>query len=502
MSKVVIMKKKVIIIGGGIAGLCAGSYLQINGYDTEIFEMHDKSGGCCTSWTRKGYTFDGCIHFLYGTGGSNAFYPLWKELIDIQGMEIVDFKEYSQIVKDGTTLTLFADTEKLKKELLRIAPEDSVIIEEFINAIQEFDKIDMPIDVAPETLGMVELLKLLKDMKPYLNLQKKWNISVRDFVNKLTNPFLKEVLPASFEGEEMSLIAMITSFSAMNLKSAGYPIGGSLEFARKIEERYISLGGKLHFKQNVTQIIIDKNSAKGIILENGDEHHADIIISAADGYNTIFEMLEGKYINKKIANYYKSLNLFRSLVQVSLGLNRTFDNTPHSYSLFIDEPIIFEDNNKIERLELMIYNFDPTLAPAGKTTVTVSIETHNDEYWSNLRNEDRERYRAEKKKIAEEVIDRLDKFFGNIKSKVEVIDVATPATYIRYTNNWKGRYMGWMLTPKGLVTRMKKTLPGLKNFYLISQWATVGGGVPVGIMSGRNITQVICKKDKRKFVTS
>ena len=62
--------------------------------------------------------------------------------------------------------------------------------------------------------------------------------------------------------------------------------------------------------------------------------------------------------------------------------------------------------------------------------------------------------------------------------------------------------MGWMLTPKGLVTRMKKTLPGLKNFYLISQWATVGGGVPVGIMSGRNITQVICKKDKRKFVTS
>ncbi len=495
-------KKKVIIIGGGIAGLCAGSYLQMNGYDTEIYEMHDKSGGCCTSWERKGYIFDGCIHFLYGTGESSPFYKLWQELIDIQEMEIVDFDEYSQIVKDGTTLTLFADTEKLKKEMIRIAPEDSAIIEEFINAIQEFDKIDMPIDVAIETLGIMELIKLGKEMKPYLDIQKKWNISVRDFVNKLTNPFLKEVLPASFEGDEMSLIAMITSFSAMNLKSAGYPIGGSLEFAKKIEERYISLGGKVHFKQKVTQIVVDKNIAKGIILENGEEHHADIIISAADGYNTIFEMLEGKYVDKKIANYYESQTLFRSLVQVSLGINRTFDNTPHSYSLFIDEPIFFEGDNKIERLELMIYNFDPKLAPAGKTVVTVSIETHNDEYWSNLRNEDRERYRAEKKKIADEVIVRLDKFFGDIKSNVEVIDIATPATYVRYTNNWKGRYMGWALTPQGLGKRMKKTLPGLKNFYLISQWTEIGGGVPVGIRSGRNITQVICKKDKRKFVTS
>ena len=62
--------------------------------------------------------------------------------------------------------------------------------------------------------------------------------------------------------------------------------------------------------------------------------------------------------------------------------------------------------------------------------------------------------------------------------------------------------MGWALTPQGLGKRMKKTLPGLKNFYLISQWTEIGGGVPVGIRSGRNITQVICKKDKRKFVTS
>ena len=75
--------KKVIIIGAGISGLCAGSYLQMNGYDTEIFELNTIAGGLCTAWKRKGYTFDGCVHWLAGSKPTDPFYHLWKELIDI-----------------------------------------------------------------------------------------------------------------------------------------------------------------------------------------------------------------------------------------------------------------------------------------------------------------------------------------------------------------------------------------------------------------------------------
>lgn len=54
-------RKSIVIIGAGIAGLAAGTYAQMNGYDSVIFEMHDKPGGLCTSWKRKGFTIDGCI---------------------------------------------------------------------------------------------------------------------------------------------------------------------------------------------------------------------------------------------------------------------------------------------------------------------------------------------------------------------------------------------------------------------------------------------------------
>jgi phytoene dehydrogenase-like protein len=52
-----------------------------------------------------------------------------------------------------------------------------------------------------------------------------------------------------------------------------------------------------------------------------------------------------------------------------------------------------------------------------------------------------------------------------------------------------------------MLLRMDKSLPGLENFYMIGQWVEPGGGLPPAIMSGRNVTQIICKKDKVKFTT-
>jgi phytoene dehydrogenase-like protein len=46
---------------------------------------------------------------------------------------------------------------------------------------------------------------------------------------------------------------------------------------------------------------------------------------------------------------------------------------------------------------------------------------------------------------------------------------------------------------------MKKTLPGLKDFYLAGQWVTPGGGLPMVALSGRNVIQLICRRDQKPF---
>jgi phytoene dehydrogenase-like protein len=49
---------------------------------------------------------------------------------------------------------------------------------------------------------------------------------------------------------------------------------------------------------------------------------------------------------------------------------------------------------------------------------------------------------------------------------------------------------------------MRKTLPGLRNFYMAGQWVEAGGGVPTAAMSGRSAIQLICAHDGQPFVAS
>lgn len=89
-----------------------------------------------------------------------------------------------------------------------------------------------------------------------------------------------------------------------------------------------------------------------------------------------------------------------------------------------------------------------------------------------------------------------------------MVDVATPLTFERYTDNWQGSFEGWLLTPRNVSTvmwPMCQTLPGLQRFYLCGQWVEPGGGLPTSVMSGRRLVQALCKEDKedgRKFATT
>jgi len=128
--------KKVIIIGAGIAGLCVGSYLQMNGYNTEIFELHNTPGGLCTSWERGDYIFDGCIHSLGGTNPNYNLYKYWNELINMEDLEFKFWDVLGQFEEKGTIVKIHSDPEKLKNELLSIAPEDEKFIKLFPLIIQ------------------------------------------------------------------------------------------------------------------------------------------------------------------------------------------------------------------------------------------------------------------------------------------------------------------------------------------------------------------------------
>lgn len=493
-------QKSVSIVGAGIAGLSAGCYGQMNGFRTQIFERHDKPGGLCTSWKRQDYTIDGCLHWLVGSRPGTNFYRIWEELGAVQGRRMIDHEEFLRVERrGGKPFIVYCDIDRLERHMKELAPQDAPVIEDLTRAARTCAKYDLPVDKAPELYGTIDGSRFLIRMLPLLRLLSKWKkITVRDYAQRFSDPFLRDAFPLFADLPDFPMAGVLMILAWMHRKSAGYPVGGSLEFARSIERRYLDLGGTIHYRAPVAEIIVEHDTAVGIRLADGTEHRSDITISAADGHATIFDMLGGRYIDSKIRSYYDDLPIFPPLIHVALGVNRSFAGMPSVVIYPLDEPVTIGGRAQ-DHLGVEIGNFDPTLAPPGKTVLKVMF-TADYTYWKTLR-QDPERYQVEKEKIADEVIALLDQRYPGLAGQVEMRDVATPVTWERYTGNWQGSMEGWLMTKNTFPPfRMSRTLPGLKSFYMAGQWVEPGGGLPPAAMSGRNVIQIICKQDRKPFV--
>ncbi len=496
------MPKSIIIIGGGLPGLATGCYGLMNGYKTQIFEMHKIAGGVCTGWQRQGYTIDGAMDWLVGTKPGTNFYKFWGELGVAQHWKIHNHDLFSSFVdKDGKVFNIYCDADRFEQYLLELAPEDKDIIREFTSGIRSFARKDMSADKPPELYNWLDKAKSVK-MLSLLRLMKKWlKVSTGDFCKRFKNPYLRQTMASAFGSDQWPMMMVFWLLGYQHTKAAGYVLGGALELVRFIEERYRTLGGEIHFKTRVDKILVENNKAVGIKIADGTEHRADWVVSAADGRTAIFDMLDGKYIDDAIKNRYDNPNLFSPLVYIGMGVAGRFEEIPSSVSGIsfpLETPIDIAGKG-YDRLGVLNYSFDHSLAPEGKTVLIVRFETDYD-YWEKLYREP-EKYKAEKERIAADVIDRLDKRFPGLASKVEMHDVATPMTWVRYTGNWRGSYEGWMFNAEAFTSSMRKTLPGLDNFYMAGQWVNPGGGMPTAAMSGSHTIQYICKRDNRKFVT-
>jgi len=328
----------------------------------------------------------------------------------------------------------------------------------------------------------------------------KWSLtSAQDFSARFRNPFLRQAVSQMFGWPEIPMLAGIASLGYMNARNAGFPAGGSLEVAKALEKRYLELGGQINYKSQVEKILVENDSAVGVRLYNDEVHRAGVVISACDGRGTIFYMLGGKYANRQVKRQYDGRFATHSMIQVSLGVNRDFSSEPHWILHLLDKPLLIagKEHNQIG---VRHYCFDPSLTPPGKSALVVLLRTDYD-YWQRIYGH--RLYDTEQEQVAEIVVDYMELLYPDLKAAIEVVDVATPLSYERYTGNWMGASTGWLLTKDTILMKMtdmpKKVLPGLKNFYMAGQWVEPGGSVPMVAMSGRSAIQLVCHADGKEF---
>lgn len=505
------MTKSIIIIGAGVAGLAAGCYAQMNGYDSQIFELHNLPGGLCTAWARRGYVFDGCIHYLFGSGPGQPYHRLWEELGAVQGRRMINHDELTRVCDPhGETLIVYSDPGRLAAHMKELAPIDAPRIDELAQGIHQLMGFDLSImQQKPKPLMTgLDWAHMGRYMLPYILPLARWGmVSARDFAHRCQDPFLRMAIPQMFGWPDIPMLVGMSLLAYMHNGNAGFPVGGSLEFARAIERRYLELGGQIHYRAPVEKILVEdapngERRAVGVRLYNDEVIRADYVISAADGRATIFDMLGGEFANRALRRRYDGHLPLHSQVQISLGVKRDLSCEPHWVTYLLRQPITLAGEERHE-LGVKHYCFDPSLAPPGRSVLLATVTTQY-QYWQRIYGH--KLYDTEQDQVSDLIIDYLDRnLYPGLRGEIEVIDEATPLSYERYTGNWQGSSCGWLLTKQTMpimILGLDKTLPRLRNFYMAGQWVEPGGSVPIVAMSGRNVIQLICHADSRPFVAT
>ncbi len=497
-------KKSLIIIGAGMAGLAAGCYAQMNDYQSRIFELHTIPGGLCTSWRRHGYLFDGGVRYLVGVTPKAKAYPLWQELGIVPGQELYHYPEFI-CVEDrlGRAFHLYTDIDRLEAHMLALSPADREVILQFTNAVRDFAAFDLPLDLTPD--DSLENLHMGLAMLPFTLPLLRWkDVTLGQFVARFSDPLLRRGLLEflQFARPDFPLLMLLVTLAQLSSKLAAYPIGGSLDLAERVAHRYRALGGQVAYDARVTQILVENDRAVGVQLADGSQHFADHIISAADGHSTIYDLLGGQYVDAQLNELYQTMPLAPAILQVALGVDRDFAQEPPALCFPLAAPVDFGDLRH-DHLTLRHYAFDPTMAPPGKTVLSIWCAADYG-YWQGLHTMP-DVYAAAKERVAQQVIQALAIRYPGLADQVEALDVATPVTYARYTANWRGSIFGWAMTMRKMALMMSKgmskSLPGLRNFSMIGQWVEPGGNVQLSAASGRDLLEAICREDKRPFVT-
>lgn len=492
-------KKKIVIVGGGIAGLAAGIYGRLAGYETEIYEKNPIAGGQCMGWNRKGCHIDNCIHWLTGTKKGTALRGVWETVGALEEhTEFADCDSFYTSIAEGSRVTLWKDLERTEAELLRLSPEDETEIKKFIEHVRYAAECEMPAEKPMDAMGIGDYIRMGASMADMPRVTKEYgSMDLQEMAGRFKHPALKALF-TDYMPKEYTAVSFLVSYASIASGNGELPMGGSLAMANRMVKRFQQLGGKLYCNTPVSRILIKDKKAIGIETADKRTVLADYVISSVDTMEMFEKLIGKKYMDAKWKACYEDQDKYPlfSAVQAAFMVNRqAYDEKG---TVFFDCVPFKAGGKMVNRISVKSYEYEPDFAPTGKTVLQVNIPQFDQEYlyWKGLSGEE---YEHQKEATVRAIEERLLTQFPGLQGHMEFLDCWTPVTYNRYCNAYHGAYMSF-ITKKGVKPfRVKGIIKGVKNLYIASQWIMAPGGLPVAVTAGKFAVWRIARKEGHSF---
>jgi phytoene dehydrogenase-like protein len=439
-----------IIIGAGLSGLSSGLMWLKNttGMKTLIIEKNGYPGGYCTAYERGGYIFE-----------TTQLFP-----------DIVDILEYLEIdlplkrYEKNFMRRLVIDGDHVEEYKIPAGPENFTryLVEKFPD---DAEKITALMDYSVDLFKQVRKLKVNATLKDTLATPFKapkvianLNRTYAGLLDKfgIVNPKLREVMETftSFSGVPSDRASAILATGAMlsSMTRCFRPYGFFDEYPAKLAEKFQSLSGEIRFNAEVEKIEVKDSIVTGVRIKGEpDLIRADKVITTVDPMLAMRRLVGDEHLPEKYIQKLEKTIMSPSSFNVALGLDDKIDlekldlDYPYnvvSTGLGTAEKLFnafLAGNHGFSKECFHAAVICPSLTTGAKNTITIRSTPWALNGWKEMRENDYNKYQAEKEKWGDFLISIAEKYFiPGLKEHIVVKDISTPATYARYSGSPTG----------------------------------------------------------------
>jgi all-trans-retinol 13,14-reductase len=498
------IKYDVIIIGGGLAGLSTAAHLAKAGKKVVLFEQQDRPGGYCTSFERQGIIFNPAAHWTTDPDKLNAvlselgappvkFSPMksvFRVFGPAEGSDIL-------LTKDAFVQSVLNSFPAAKKESLVQFMDLSLKIDDEMSSM----KAQSPelMSAADKAISRVQTPLKLKNVIKY------GNISMEKFLFTLfpgdALDGLRDALHVMVPMSGAPAAALLAWASIGFRNKAVVPNGGAQNIAAAFTTAVLKQGGKINCSQKVNRIRIQGGKVNGVVLADGHEFDAGHVVSTIDARQTFTRLLIPELTPQ---DYRKKLNspvtssVFTISMITDLDPGRFSLDGSDIYTCFPDFIKEMENISDIDKVDFRL-KF-PTLIDPGARVAGTSAGFHGiqvmatasfqfEDNWRTGQQLQRgKEYRDLKKIVASRLLKRVDKYLPGISDHLIYMDIATPITYHRYTQNHQGANIGWRH-----FAVWKQKIPFLCGLFQAGHWVN-GVTLHGAIASGKTAAELILRE--------
>jgi prolycopene isomerase len=478
-----------VVVGSGLGGLSAAALLAKAGKRVLVVEGQDGPGGYARAFRRGAYLFDPAIHFTVEAGEGRLTDLLLRYLGVRDQCDFALVDHFYRTVFPGFSLHVPFGHDEVVASHSELFPAEKEGIRAFFELRRRFF-------YEASHLGMqLSFRDLDQAAERYPTFFAYRNATVQQVLDALISDAKAKAVIGSmwpYVGVPPSMASFYVFSQFMSVLIDGgsyYSLGSFQRLADAFVTALLRNGGELVVKNKVGRITVEDGRVQGVVLANGEEVRAPIVVSNADARRTIENLIGAEHLPtaylRRLRRLQPALSAFVIFAATTLDLRQR--GASHETFLYQhwDHDATYTDilNGRPGGMWANMPTLvDPSLAPDGESLLILTSLAPYQVGGS---------WDREKDRYGDQLLSGFEALYPDLRDSLTHMEVATPVTLETFAHNTGGAAYGWTPTPEQTGSKRLAHDTPIEGLYLSGHWTHEGAGsfrvILSGIMTARTI---------------